>query len=269
MTTTIDAVIYSYKNKFLKEVVDNLIASTSSDIHIYLYDQHPLDRKDVFDSPQISYNHIFWDHLNSPCEYKSKTIHESSSEYFLVLSDDILVKEGWDDILIDFIKDNKTIVSGVGKQYFKNRDLFTIISESQESDNFSETNIISKNLIFSKTSTLKPVSYPIYVKYLGEDELLSFRCFEKGYTVYNAPSSLGSDLGQRTLENKYKTFSIEHKYGKVLDIVSDSFWRHVGLDGCPILPLPYANDDVPYNPNSLKINDIDSRKFISNVKSIH
>jgi hypothetical protein len=269
MTTTIDAVIYSYKNKSLKEVVDNLIASTSNDIHIYVYDQHPLDRKEMFSGPQISYTHIFWDYLNSPCEYKSKTIHESSSEYFLVLSDDILVRKGWDDILIDFIKDDKTIVSGIGKQHFKNRDLFTVISESEESDQFNESNIVSKNLIFSKTSTLKPVSYPIYVKYLGEDELLSFRCFEKGYTVYNAPSSLGSDLNQRTIENKYRTFSIEHKYGKVLDITTLSFWRHIGLDKCPILPLPYANDDVPYNPNSLKINDIDSRKFISNVKSIH
>jgi hypothetical protein len=269
MTTTIDAVIYSYKNKYLKEVVDNLISSTSNDIHIHVYDQHPLDRKEMFDGPQISYNHIFWDYLNSPCEYKSKTIHESSSDYFLVLSDDILLKEGWDEILIDFIKDNRTIVSGVGKQYFKNRDLFTIISESEESNEFIPSNIINKNLIFSRTSTLKPVNYPIYVKYLGEDELLSFRCFEKGYTVYNAPSILGSDLKQRTLENKYRTFSIEHKYGKVLEIISASFWKYLGLDKCPILPLPYANDDVLYNPNSLKINDIDSRKFISNVKSIH
>lgn len=269
MTTTIDAVIYSYKNKFLKQIVDNLISSTINDIHIYVYDQHPLDRKEMFDSPQISYSHIFWDYLNSPCEYKSKTIHESSSDYFLVLSDDILLKEGWDQDLIDFIKDDKTIVSGVGKQHFKNRDLFTIISESEESDEFAQTNVISKNLIFSKTSTLKPVNYPIYVKYLGEDELLSFRCFEKGYTVYNAPSSLGSDLKERTLENKYRTFSIEHRYGRVLDIITDNFWAHVNLDKCPILPLPYANDDVLYNPNSLKINDIDSRKFISNVKSIH
>jgi len=269
MTTTIDAVIYSYKNKFLKEVVDNLISSTSNDIYIHVYDQHPLDRKEMFDSPQISYNHIFWDYLNSPCEYKSKTIHESSSEYFLVLSDDIMVKDGWDNILIDFIKDNKTIVSGIGKQHFKNRDLFTIIAESEESDSFVQSSIISKNLIFSKTKTLKPVTYPIKVKYLGEDELLSFSCFEKGYHVYNAPSSLGSDLEQRTLETKYKTFSIEHKYGKVIDTISDSFWRYVGLDKCPILPLPYTNDDVLYNPNSLKINDIDSRKFISNVKSIY
>lgn len=269
MTITIDAVVYSYKNKYLKEVVDNLIASTSNNIHIYVYDQHPLDRKEMFDSTQVSYNHIFWDYLNSPCEYKSKTIHESASDYFLVLSDDILLKEGWDQDLIDFIKDDKAIVSGIGKQYFKNRDLFTIISESEGSDEFIPSNIISKNLIFSKTSTLKPVNYPIYVKYLGEDELLSFRCFEKGYTVYNAPSSLGSDLKQRTLENKYKTFSIEHKYGKVLDIITDNFWKYIGLEKCPILPLPYTNDDVLYNPNSLKINDIDSRKFISNVKSIY
>jgi len=268
--TTIDVIIYSFKNKNLPKVVESVLNNTSSDVKIYVYDQHPLLREHLFVDERVSYTHIFWDWIYSPATFKVKAINKSSSEYILFLSDDILLSDNWDvECLAQIASVPDSLISGIGKPSVKKKDLFSISVDYSTSQSFDETILVSKNFLFGSRKVIKRISYPSDVKYFGEDELLSFRFFHSGTKVFSAPSSLGEDLKERTLETKYHTFSLEHKYNKIFKEISNEFWIALGFDSCPIIPLPYNADDVSYNPNQIDFNDLDSRKFISNIKAIY
>lgn len=267
--TTIDAVIYSFKNKNLKLVVDALLKNTVNDISITVYDQHPLLRSDAFSHDKVTYKHVFWDYLYSPISYKAKVIEASTADYLLVLSDDMLLNYGWDKECISYIEGKNAIVSGVGTAEVKNKDIFSLEKKYLESDYFNKTMFVSRDFIFGSRSTMAAISYPSELKYFGEDELISFRYFNRGIEIFSAPSLVGMNLNEKTLETKYKTFSLEHRYNSIFEEISQDFWKACGFDSCPIVPLPYGTDDVSYNPTQIEFNDLDSRKFISNVKAIY
>ena len=268
--TTIDVIIYSFKNKNLPKVVDAVLAGARNDVKVHVYDQHPLLREHLFTDDRVSYSHIFWDYLYAPGTFKVKGINKTLSEYVVIMSDDILLSDNWDDQCLSQLKENaKAVISGIGIANVSKKDLFSVSVDYSFSDSFTETLLVSKNFLFAARSTIGEISYPSDVKYFGEDELLSFRFFHKGIKVFSAPSYLAEDLKERTLETKYHTFSLEHKYNKIFTEISDDFWSALGFDGCPIVPLPYNPEDVSYNPNQIDFNDLDSRKFISNIKAIY
>lgn len=270
--TTIDAVIYSYKNKNLKDTVQSLIESSSVISKIHVYDQNPIDRKDLFVSlPQVTYNHVFWDWQRSPAIYKSKEISSTSSEYFLVLSDDIVLSPGWSEAAINFLESGiqESIVSGFGQTSFLVKDLFSLEISNYETSEFFSTKVADSLLVFSKSSTLKKMGYPKLIKYFGESEMLSFFAFEKGIKIFSMPSNFVTDRKERTLENKYVTFSLEHGYNLMIQTISKSFWSYIGFESTPIKMLPYNPDDVYYNPNKTTFDKLDARKFISGVKAIY
>jgi hypothetical protein len=110
----IEATIYSYKNKNLLDVVNTLVQNTTNEIIINVYDQHQFDRSTLFQNYyNVIYNHIFWDYQDSPTKYKAITIAETNADYILLLSDDVIVRPGWDVELINFIKDSQVVISGM------------------------------------------------------------------------------------------------------------------------------------------------------------
>jgi hypothetical protein len=270
--TMIDVVLYSYKNKDLKNIVQSLSQSSGLISNIHLYDQHPLNRKELFeDLPQVHYNHIFWDWQRSPTIYKLKEIEASASEYFMVLSDDLVLTPGWSEAAIDFLNtvDEESILSGFGQTFFKVKDLFSLEISNHETQEFFSTKVIDPLFIFSKSSILKKIDYPKYIKYFGEAEFLSFNAFEKNIKIFSMPSKFSLDRKERCLENKYKTFSLHHGYNLMFQTISEEFWAYLGFSSCPIKMLPYNPDDVYYNPNETKFDQLDSRKFVSGVKAIY
>jgi hypothetical protein len=281
--TNIDAILYSYKNKNLKAVVDALLDNTSSDIFVHVFDQHPLDRSSMFNDPRISYEHIFWDTIQSPCERKGNIVNISTADYLLQLSDDCVVSKNWDQALIAFVSGEQRIVSGNKKIKLDTSDKFFLKAEGLPSASFELSGYVDRNFIFASTKIWNSIRYPYYLKYNGEEEMMSLDFFRTGKNIYSAPNNLYTDLGLRTLDNLYVPFSKDHNYNNVVEALTITdpqekyqfqkslveFLEFHGIEQLDLKKLPYQTNDVDYNPYGLKFQDIDARKFISNTKAIY
>jgi hypothetical protein len=275
--TDISIVIYSYKGKNLADVLESLLESASSEIHITVYDQHPMDRKEKLSKlHNIQYRHIFWDEILSPTSYKAGGLNDENivAPYSMLISDDIQLADGWDKTLIRYISENNKIVSGFSSGKLMVHDKYFLRQEVIASDGFATTNYINTNFIFARTETLRNLKYPDDVKYFGEAEKLSMDAFIKNVDVVCAPSNiLKKDFGDRTMENLYVPFSTEHNYNSCIDMMlSEEYSGWVEFHGLSDrLPkkLPYQIDDVLYNPYDLKFNDVEQDRFIGLVKAIY
>ena len=167
MNNTIDVVIYSYKGKKLKDTVVNLkeMLSGENDIKIYVADQHPLDRSEMFKSLGVSYyTHIFWDSLRSPCAIKNQAIRNSKAEYVLQLGDSVVLTKDWDKKLLDFIKDKEIVISGNHSVKLSIDGLFYISVSKEECENFGhqvENRVFRLAFIFiyfSNTASIKEIA---------------------------------------------------------------------------------------------------------------
>jgi hypothetical protein len=281
--TKIDAIVYSYKNKNLKLVVDALLNNTFNYIFIYIFDQHPIDRSATFKDDRISYEHIPWDTIQSPCERKGNVINISKADYILQISDDSLVSPSWDNALITFISEERRIISGNRKIKLFQKDKFFLGVEKEKSFNFELSNYIDRNFVFASRRIWNSISYPYQLKYNGEEEMMSLDFYRAGKNIYSAPSNIYQDLGLRTLDNLYLPFSKNHGYNSVVDSLmsgsdesnknftrtrSDFFTFHK-IENISLHKLPFSTDDVSYNPYGLSFQDIDARKFISSTKAIY
>ena len=271
----ISCVLFSYKNKNLKRVVDELILNTKNEIFIVVFDKHNLNRKNLFSDSvyknKVEYKHVVWDEIKSPIDYKKEILHNSNSEYFLSISDDILVSKNWDEESINFLKTTNAVLSGSGKLNLEKKNLFFFKQLREKSLSFNKTNFIDKNFIFCRTSILKGV-YPNNLKYFGEDEMLSLNLFNKNTEIFSLPSGLYKDLLVRSIENSYTTFSLEHNYNLVVEAYKkapEEFLAACGIDKDALYPLPYAHNDVEYDPDGLSFQDLDARKFVMDIRGIY
>lgn len=266
----IEAIIFSYKNKNLKKVAETLVENTSLPIHVKIYDQHNLDRQDLFKNQSFEYSHVFWDEIVSPAEYKANIIYQTESEYILVISDDILVSKDWDKTLVEFLNTKDVVVSGSGSLRLSQENPFFLTKNISYSDDFSLTGFIDKNFIFTKTKNIKEI-YPTTIKYRGEEELLSLDLFLKNIEIFSSPSDTYKDLGERTMETKYVPFSLNHGYNDVVERLKSApsnFFKMLRIFPGNINKLPFATDDVLYDPYELEFQDLDGRKFILSVRGI-
>ena len=220
---------------------------------------------------KVEYHHVVWDDIKSPIDYKKEILYNSNSEYFLSISDDILVSKKWDEESLNFLKTKNAVLSGSGRLTLEKKNLFFFRQLRQKSLNFNKTSFIDKNFIFCKTDVLKGV-YPNDLKYFGEDEMLSLNLFNKNVEIFSLPSGLYKDLLVRSLENSYTTFSLEHNYNLVIEKYKkapEEFLISCGIDRNNLYPLPYAHNDVDYNPNELSFQDLDARKFVMDIRGIY
>lgn len=286
MNSSIHVYIYSYKGKLLKDVVSNLIekSSKNNEIFIQVDDQNPLYRKDIFDNfANTSYNHIFWDHIKSPCKYKVQGIHDSGCDYTLILSDNIFLQDNWDEKLIDSLDDN-SVISGHGKTALSIKNLFYINKTSIETKDFSISQFVSRDLIFAKSDILKKYIHPEYIKYNGEEEYLSLLYFCNGLNIISCPSDFYEKRLPDTIESLYVPFSIDHNYNLIIDLLKDgknkftNFWgltrsikdleEYHGINFNNLEYLPFENNDVEYDNVNVAFDNIDQRKFMTRTHSI-
>lgn len=280
-TNSIDVILYSYKGKKIYDVVSSLIAHTDSGLFINVIDQHPLNRSYIFNNfDDIRYRHIFWDYIYSPSGYKYENLNSGQGKYALIISDDIVVQPGWDTKLIDFIDGRKIVVSGQGETSISQDDKFMLARFRKPNSDFTLSNFIDRNFIFGTREALLSAVYPSHLKYYGEEEQYSLDLFRSGVDIYAAPFGFYSDLMFRTIDNLYTPFSKEHNYNSFVDDIKNVAgvgskrstkefidFHKINID--QLHRLPFQNQDVEYDPNSLAFQNVDSRKFAAVTKAIY
>ncbi len=285
---TINVIIYSYKNKNLKSVVANLMNNTSNNFHVNIFDQHPLKRERLFaDLDNYTYYHIFWDHIYTPIRNKADLSKDNEATYTLFLSDDVMVKPNWDIECIDFINNNSnTIISGQGRGTMVAKDKYMVTINREFAENFSLVNYVDRNFLFAKTEDINKISFPIHVKYYGEEEFLSLEFYTNGIDIYSLPSNSYEDLNVRSIENLYTPYSKEHFYNTFIDTINggelysgvkylnasrsvSDFVNFHGIDKLNLKKIPYQYDDVLYDPYQLEFQDTGGERFVATTKAIY
>ena len=294
MTNNITVGIYSYKGKKLFETIETLILNKSENTNLIINvkDQHPMDRysnfKEIMNKyPKISgsYHHVFWDWIVSPIAHKEELLRIAKTKYYIFLSDNINVKNNWDLDLINHFEINNGIISGSGKIKLKHKNLFYLDIETEQSENFTLSNYINRDFIFGTTEIFKKYPMPKYLKYDGEQEVLSLQYFTEGINIFSAPSTMYSYNCETSIKNLYTPFQTSHYYNKAIRLMKEGnnefasillktkqrsmFWDYHKIDIKKIKYLPFENDDVLYNPNGAKYDKIDGRRFIDKQNAIN
>lgn len=259
----IRVIIFSYKNKNLEAVVKSVVENATNPLCIDVIDKNTIDRRDTFSKyKDVSYQYQMWTRVDSPTEYKAAKIGGGEFEYFLIISDDVILKEKWDTDLITMCKNN-AIISGQGKSYLYNKNKFYLGKTDSSTSSLTLNNFIDRNLIFGSAKTFAKISYPIDVKYFGEEEILSINAFCEGIDIYALPTGFYEDLKVRTIENIYTPFSKQHNYNKFIDLINDlefgnvrcvkDFIEYHRIETSNIHKLPFQRNDVAYdNENALR-----------------
>jgi len=288
MMNDIDIIIYSYKGKLVKDVVSSLMTNSTGkrNINIILLDQHPINRaKTFYEFTNLYYNHVFWDLQVSPLFYKKDMLSRSKSKYVMILGDNVLLNKDWDDELVGFVENNNTVISGNKNIKISQDSIFYLTKNFSESDNFSITNFIDRDLVFFDRNKLYNFDYPSYLKYNGEEEVLSLDIFTSGNSIYCSPSNIFTKVGVSTIEDLYVPFSINHNYNEAVDLLvhgsnsfidlsnkirsTSEFCNFHGIDVSKINKLPFQTNDVSYDPADMNFNSVDARRFVARTKAIH
>lgn len=278
----IHAVVYGYKSSNLPAAVEAIYsrASDSAVVSVTVYDQHPLNRNAKMpDRDSLEYNHVFWDHQYTPINYKKKEAVSNEEDFFLSISGDILLPENWDDELVDFLNGRKDIViSGMGKASVAIHNKYFIKNNPKEAVGFTLSNYIDRNMMFGSAWAFNITRFPVHMKYLGEEEMISFDLFSKGISIYSCPTGYYEDNQERSIEKLYAPFSLEHHYNDFVDFINDPedeedavqrFFSFHNIEYKTIKKIPYQIDDVLYDPNTLQMVDIGGEKFIDGVNAIY
>jgi hypothetical protein len=284
--------IYSYKGKKIFDVIDNLLKNKNENtiITINLKDQHPMDRSEQFKSiikkyknVNGSYHHVFWDWITSPITHKQEILRITKNEYYLFLSDNILLSKNWDLELINFINNKNIILSGNKNIKLINKNLFYIDKIENDIDIFTKTQYINRDFIFGRTSIIKTIDLPKYIKYDGEEETLSIKYFISGFDIYAVPTNLYSYCCETSIKNIYTPFQTGHNYNEVVSLMKNGhnlfesydinkikeFWQYHNFNINKIKKIPFETNDVDYDPNSAKYDKIDGRRFIDKQNAIN
>lgn len=283
---TISIILVGYKDKNLYSAAVHLKEVTLSDNFIHVFDQHPvMHSKEFSEIANCHYEHGLWDDMYGPAYRRATKVFDTSgqADYVCIISPDVELRHGWDLELISRIKDSKIVFSGSGAVSVKQKDLFSIGVEYSSADSYSLTQIVDRNFIFATTDAFSQVVMPDFLKYSGENEYLSLAFLSAGYSIMSVPSQMYSDSKERSVENTYHTFSLEHNYNTVIDllkgkdihrykITTDGLNEFLGfhqIDVSKIHHLPYNSNDVLYDPYDLQMHKIDARRFITGTKAIY
>ncbi len=284
----IDVVIYSYKNKMLKEVVENLLEKSSKKnaIYLHIFDQHTLTRQDYFDKIEnCGYQHILWDSILGPCFYKNQLLEQSKFTYTMFMSDNIFLKDNWDEELINALPNSGSIISIKNKNKLKQDGIFYFKKEEEVVDKFTSSKFVGRDLIFGHTETLRNIGYPSYLKYYGEEEVLSLMYHANNIKVFCCPDNFYKKEGLNNLETLYTVFSKYHNYNQMIKLIKNEkndyidiglplmspisdFYNINGLDIEKTHPLPFEINDVFYNPTDSEFDGIDSKRFMTKINYI-
>jgi hypothetical protein len=268
-------VLYSYKNKNLQELVDNIYeTSVMKNFFIKIIDQSNIRKHFTFkDYPNLQYEYVHWDSIESPCTRKAEEIEKSESQFTAFISDDVWFNPGWDIKLAKFFRDRDVVVSGRMTARVSYKDVYTIANNPVPSDDFALSQYIDRNFIFARTELLQNVTYPPKLKYYGEEEMFTINLLDGEIDIYNAPGDLYVDLGNRPIENLYTTFSKYHNFNNVHKAINSekagNFLKYHNLDKDYYKPAPDLINDVQYNVHEDNFFTASAKKFVEKVNVLN
>lgn len=292
----INVVLYSYRDKDALRTIDNLLSNTSnkSYLNIRWYDQNGLEKSKPFYNLiknkvcNGSYNYIFWDDMHGPVWYRDSAIQSLiREEYLLLIYPGISFSKNWDIELINFIKNKDIIISGNKDIILNIENNFFIDKKYSNIKNFKLNNFIDRRFIFGATKHIKRskidnMIMPRWLKYYGDEEILSLQYFKNNIGVFACPSNIYTIEKPSTIEdfNYYVTFSKYHNYNLVLDVFKNNkntlfnqnivknFINFHNVDFTKLHYLPFNTNDVEYNYENTSYDRIDGSKFITKIKRV-
>jgi hypothetical protein len=278
--------VYSYKNKDLQKVVDNIYETTDGDFSLVVVDQHPMDREYVFSKyKNLTYRHVYWDFLYSPIMFKQEYIENTDFEHYLIMADNILLKSGWNSRVMEMYHDD-IVISGNSSIKIAQDDYFYLTPNKTVTDSSVLTNYVDRNFIFYSKNIMNTIGFSAYLKYNGEEEDMSIKLYRAGYDIYSATNEVYVVSQTSLMETLYVPYSLNHGYNSFLTLLRsgtvgddrklikrsvEDFCNFHQIDVYKTNFLPFSHDDIVYDPNQLQI-DIDheagSRRFLANLKGI-
>lgn len=279
-------VVVGYKDKNIVDHVKHLKMVTESNNFIHVIDQHPISHeKEMSEISGCNYRHIVWDSIDGPAKHRSREVYDALpfADYVCIVSPDIYLKQGWDTELIEKMESKSIVFSGSGTVMLSQDSPFSFQAEYESSSQYNTTQFVDRNFIFARASVFSEIVSADFLKYRGENEYLSLAFLSAGYDILSVPNEIYEDSLARSVENTYHTFSAEHNYNIVIDLINGTstkeykisqsalyrFLEFHGIDPVPLKKLPYQTNDVNYDPYTLKIHGVDARRFISGTKAVY
>lgn len=256
---TIEIILYSYKAKNLDLVVESVINNTKNNFVLNIIDKSHINKSKTYkDIENINYTFIPWFYIASGSFDKQRVINDTNAKYLAIITDDTILKDEWDLDVINFINDQEIVLSGHGKNTLMQKNKFFFEIKTEELEDYSLSQIIDRNFIFTRSEILKKNQPRVELKYRGEQESLAMMLFGSGIDIYSTPTSIYEDLALDTMETTFTQFSIEHNYNMFINIVKGpgfvdnpkrsikEYFDFHNLDRDNLYRLPYNPNDVAY-----------------------
>jgi hypothetical protein len=297
---SINLVMYSYKSKDAIKTLENLMKTWSRKVFIFIHwhDQNGLDRSKLlvdlinsYDMCNGSYVPVHWDSLEGAVAYKDLRLKATfGGRYHLTITPGTVLEQNWDLKLINFVSGKNIIVSGNKKININNKDLFFVNKNYTDIENFTLTNYVDRNFIFGnvimmKNNLLGNYNFPGWLKYYGEEEVLSLQYFKDDIKIYAAPENLVKINRYSTLEdfNYYVPFSKYHNYNEAIRLFKENKNNIVGAINPEIVQsfnkfhnfafdnlkyLPFSTNDVAYSTNDSQYDKMNGIRFIKQIRKV-
>lgn len=274
-------IIYSYKDKLLRECVDSILKNHSGEtnLSINVIDKNNLDRSENFND--VHYKHEMWDSLKSKFLLRHESVNENIGDYVLYLDGSKTLVKDWDIELINLLGDQE-IISGTNSILFNNTDHKFFCSYKKEPTKEKElSKWIDPSFIFTTYEIFKSLPSLQELRHNGEAEILSLFCFTKSINIYCAPKDYVIEISKDILDYDYIPFSVNHNYNYVIDTFKEieniffgensdikKFEKFLGYDFSLLTHHPFPENDILYNP-STSIDGIEGERFFGGIKSIY
>lgn len=270
---TISICLYSYRNKDLYNIVSRLVDSCSdkNNFIFKVVDQNNTIRDEISllskNNIKVMYEYVFWDSIDSPIKYKQNFLNGIVSKYHLQISDRVTLPKDWD---IDFLNIcGDSIISGAGVRGYEIKNKFMLKKTFSDSMDFSESNVIDRDLIFSKTPILKSIGFPTNLKYYGEEEIMSFFAKIKNISIISMPSNIVYFKGDSLEDKDYVPFSLYHNYNDIINFYKENVSRLQEFGTMKdIYPLPYISNDVEYDIRKSKIDMVGGERYLDKTAMV-
>jgi hypothetical protein len=297
---SINVVMYSYKSKNAIDTLEDLLKKRSKSIFIFIHwhDQNAIDRSkllenlvNAYDNCNGDYFHINWDNNEGAVQYKDNRLKATmGGKYHMTITPGTELFQNWDTEFIDYVKDKNVIISGNKQVKFDNSKIFYVNKTFSDVLDYTVTNYIDRNLIFGnvvmmKNSKIGDYNFPGWLKYYGEEELLSLQYCTDNIEIVAAPTNRVNISQYSTLSdfNYYVPFSKYHNYNQVIKLFKtganemignygkekiEKFSQKHNFDFSSLHWLPFWGNDVSYRVSETSYDKLGGRRFIKQVKEV-
>lgn len=297
---SINVVIYSYKSKDVIDTLEDLMKKRSSKVFIFIHwhDQNAIDRSKLledlvnsYDNCNGDYFHVNWDNNAGAVNYKDNRLKATvGGKYHMTITPGTTLFQNWDTEFINYVKNKNVVISGNRQIKLDNSKVFFVNKTFSDISDYTTTNYIDRNLIFGsvvmmKNSKLGDYNFPGWLKYYGEEEILSLQYCIDDIEIVAAPTHMVNINEYSTLTdfNYYVTFSRYHNYNQVIKLFKtganeiighlgkekiEKFSKKHNFDFSSLNWLQFWGNDVPYSVSETSYDKLGGRRFIKQVKEV-